>query len=251
MPGCSLPPKGTFACSETLGNGIFMALLNAELSRGGSGNGAPVCVEQDGSFLRPEHIAIRNNPPENPECKPARRRGLLKPGVPAGESPRHHGSESPLRSPELPPWLLSLRERGFIGQPAVTERGRCTAAFAPSRTLPLLPSGPAEPKPDSTAALPKPGCAQLAPSWYPSHDGARRSRSSNPPFGAGSQGASTPWGRVLPSSPGLVWTASPSLLQLLLGPSKSHSSPLHPWGRGSSTSPSIPILRWARGHPPQ
>ena len=103
MPGCYLPPKGTFACSEMLENSIFMALLDPKLSRDGSGSGAPMCMEQDSSFLQLEHIAIRNNPPEKPERKPVCRRWLPEPGVPTGEPPCHHSSESPLRSWELPP----------------------------------------------------------------------------------------------------------------------------------------------------
>lgn len=100
---------------------------------------------------------------------------------------------------------------------------------------------------DSTAALPKPRCARLVPGWYPSGGRSQGApRAANPPSGCGS----TPWGRILPSSPGLVWMVSSSLLQLLLEPSKSCSIPLHPWKRGSSTSPPNPVLCWACAHPP-
>lgn len=131
MPGCYLPLKGTFACSEMLENSIFMALLDPESSRVGSGSGAPTCMEQDGSFLQPEHIAIRNNPPEKPECKPVRRRWLPDSGVPAGEPPRHRGSESPLRSQDLPLRPLSLRRAWFHRaagrhQKRPMHRGFCT-----------------------------------------------------------------------------------------------------------------------------
>lgn len=113
MPGYYLSPKGTFACSEMLENSTVMALLGPAWSRGGSRRGVPTGTEQDGSFLQPEPMAIRNNPPEKPECKAVRRRRLPEPHVPAGELPRHHGSESPLRSRELPPRMLSLRRAWF------------------------------------------------------------------------------------------------------------------------------------------
>lgn len=101
-------PKGHICMLRNGGNQHFCGLADPGSSSDGSGSGSPTCMEQDSSFLQLKHIAIRNNPPEKPEHKPICRRRLPELGVPVGESPRHHGSESPLRSWELPPWPLSL-----------------------------------------------------------------------------------------------------------------------------------------------
>lgn len=115
-------PKGKFTSSEMLETGIFVALLGPESSRDGSRSGVPACREQDGSFLQPEQIAIRNNPPEKPERKlqETAARALVSPPesrhVTAALSHRSAAGSSPRgRS--------AFGERGFTGQPAVTERG--------------------------------------------------------------------------------------------------------------------------------
>jgi len=79
-------------------------------------------MEQNCSLFPPENIAIRNKSPETPEPKPICRRWLPEPGVPAGELPRHLGSESRLGARSSPRGHQAFGERGFTGQPAVPAR---------------------------------------------------------------------------------------------------------------------------------